>query len=253
MQEEKANFYDQLITAVPRVQPLDIAYLQYLIDHPFKSFKDRISLETVEVEGEQKYYLRLTKLDTWPANVTFNFCIASRIPIEYPGFIKSWGKAVANGVHPGLAFLVVSRICWVGWGIPTKEPKGNNPWNWKLDTLQCPGGHFWFDSVANWENVLSGKMVAEKFAKPYKGKPNGCRPSNVIWGMESRDNKLVGMTLSELSNLYGLPMYEPGLDLKANVETFEIIIKNDDDDDDPDWLDDEEIIDVDILDEDFDD
>lgn len=242
MQYHKPGYYDHLITAVPRDQPLDLAYISWLIDGPFRAFRDRISLESIEVDGQQKYYLRCTKLDTWPANVIYNFCIATRFPIEYAYMLPFWGKLTAAGVNESLAFLVAVRIGYGGDYYEDQGPKfpEGDPWEWKLTQIGCPTGHFWFDPTSAWKTLLFGEPLVKEFTDSYKKNPRGSRPTNRIWGTIDRQDGqgLVGKTVKELSDLFGFTKAGEKSTIEQIVESY-IPVEPVDEDDIADMLDDD--------------
>ena len=257
------GLYDQLMTAVPCDSDLDLSYITYLIDGPFRAFRDRISLETIEVQGpagddQKKYYLHCTKLDTWPANVLYNFCIASRTPIEFDFIVKAWGQLVSAKVDEALAFQVASRLAFRYKGNSYRSDRPvplGDPWDWKLDVINCPMGHFWFDPTANWKNIMDGTPVLEMFTNNYKDNTEDCTPCNVIWGMSDPETtkKLVGKTVKELSQHFGLIPSDEEVKAKSDKDQYleklkiqiaemqEAEVEDDDDFDfDDDWPDDAE-------------
>lgn len=260
MRYHSGKLYDQLITGVPRDNPLDLAYITFLIEGPFRSFQDRISLETIEIEGVHKFYLRCTKLDTWPANVIYNFCIATRVPVEFSAILPLWGKMVEAGVNQSLAFLVASRVYKRGEKTLDPADFSPDPWEWKLDSLYCPNsGHFWFDPTSGWEPILLGEPLINAFTANYKANPAGCTPCNSIWGKvkpTDRD-RLSHKTVKQLSDHFGFTKSDnPCAEVKISVDEFvpahddffdDIIVDDFDDDDDDDDFDDDddEIFDVD--------
>jgi hypothetical protein len=231
MQYHERGVYDHLITGVPFAQDLDLEYIQFLINGPFRQFKDRIHLES----EDDKFYLHCDKLDTWPSNALFNFCIATRTPIEYPDMIITWGKMVAAGVDQSLAMLLASRMTYKGEGYYEYKAiklEDTSPWSWKLRTIHCPTGHFWFDPVSSWKTLLNGEPEVKAFTANYKDAPKACRPTNVIWGKSDRDEAhlLVGKTVKEISDHFGLTPGEGKSTIEQMVENF--VHLDDDDDDD---------------------
>jgi len=196
MYDHDSFVYDQLITAVTSSRPIDIEFLKYLIHGPYHQFNDRISIETID----EDYFIRCRDLSTWPANVLYNFCIATRVPIEFPHFIDDWWKLNRADVDPGLAFLIVCRNTYGNHRVPP------DPWSWKLTDLYCPGGHFPFDAVSRWDTWIKGVPLLKSYSANFKDNPSGVTPSNTIWGKETPEaaNALVGKTVKELSEHFGL-------------------------------------------------
>lgn len=196
----EANTYDQLLTAVPCDQALDLAYITFLIDGPFRAFRDRIFLE----QHEDKYYLRCDKLDTWPANVLFNFCIATRTPIEFPHVVKAWGQLAQAGVNEALAIILASKFTFLklgsGYNRKRDVPEGD-PWDWKLDQFEGPLGHFWFDPVSKWTTLINGLPLIAEYSRDYRSRPPEVTPTNKIWGLAEKDVLLsmIGLTVREIT------------------------------------------------------
>lgn len=246
MSRHSSKVYDNIITAVPRDGEYELKYIQWLIDGPFRTFKDRIFLETfVDKKGITSYYLRCTKLDTWPANVLYNFCIATRSPIEYPWMFEAWSKMVDAGVNPAIAMLFACRSKPRSYYLAYDYGNGD-PWDWKLSNFDCPYGHFWFDNTADWSTVINGEPLIQEFRKNFKDHPTSVCPANVIWGTITQDDslKMVGKTVKELSDRFIQAKPEPALfipddNFKPNLEDEYGEDEFDDDDDDDDFFDDE--------------
>ena len=154
----KKGTYDTLVTAVPHRDKAAIAYLKMLITGPFKSMADLISLATHEGE----YYLRCDRLGLWPANVLYNFCIATRVPIEFRKQLDAWYGNVQEGAHPILAFLLQF--------FPFTNGRRHT-------TVYA--NHLWFDSDCDWLNIINGTWQSS--ALDYKSEPAAVRPCNSIW------------------------------------------------------------------------
>jgi hypothetical protein len=201
--------WDDLITAVPKSDPVSIAYLRMLINGPFKSFSDLIALKHVShkskikdmekdaivVKTVRNYYLHCANLCDWPANVLYNFCIASRIPIEKPEYLDPWSKGVEIGFDPVLAFL----LTWSANGKDFVDPR---PFPWM--------GHLWIDPSADWKRVLSGDMT--KMSGSFKEHPTAATPSNCIWGNSKEYKKIMHMSAEKVSALFGLKIEPPAAD-----------------------------------------
>ena len=174
--------YDELLTAVPYSDELYLDYIKGLIDGPFRQWKDLINLK----QRDKHYYLHVTGLDTFPAKALYNFCIATRAPIEFPDNVKRWKQLVDLGMDPGLAFLVSAR------NLTSNTPM----WTSKMTSLTVPSaGHWWFNSNSDWSPLINGKPEIDQKIS-YKIGPSYCTPTNVIWGNVGRE---FGLTLCKIS------------------------------------------------------
>lgn len=186
--------FDQSVTLVTDPTPIGLRYIKFLTDVVFQPYKQYISLE--ELDGV--YYVRMTDLDKWPANVLFNFCIATRTPLEFPEIIDAWERLLTAGVPETIAFMVAASH---------KEgpPKGD-PWTWKLSyyeylgSITLPSGHFWFDATSDWGLIYHGTPLAIAGVPSFKEEPSRVRPCNIIWGQMTRETfkVLISKTVKEL-------------------------------------------------------
>lgn len=191
--------HDHLITGVPKSSDLDIRYIQFLIDGPFRAFSDNIALEKLD----KNYFLRCTNLSKWPSNVIYNFCVASRVPIEHSSMLEPWKTLLDEGYDPTLAFLVAQ----------CQDPNIssiNNMWYKKPNAISYRNfNHFWFDPGSNWANIINGEMDPKGVSKGfYKVSPEKCRPCNSIWGTWTQEQraKINKLTIDELSDFFELPI-----------------------------------------------
>lgn len=153
--------HDHLVTAVPKDSKISLKYLRMLINGPFKAFSDLIEL----VETKDGHYLQCNELKRWPAPVLFNFCIATRVPIEFPKQLEGWASLREEGYPEVLAFLL-SRSTG---GEKFKNVRG------------FPDhGHYWFDASADWKKIISGDP--DLTGLNYHTSPTSITPTNVIWG-----------------------------------------------------------------------
>lgn len=182
--------FDHLVTAVPKPDELAIAYQQMLINGPFRAFSDLIGLHCI---GDN-YYLLCSNLGKWPANVLYNFCIASRVPIERPQFLPYWKELVDQGFEKTLAFLLSYSTNGKPWS------KGNG-----REYPVC--NHLWLDTASDWKNILSGEMI--RMNPPFKEYPKGCEPCNVIWSTSTDYRKIWNMSNEEVSEFFNLPIEIP--------------------------------------------
>lgn len=187
MRYYEPGLWDEMLAAVPNSTHLGVGYIKWLIDRPFYAFRDYISLQRMPESGE--YFLHITGLDKFPANALFNFCIASRMPIECPQILDMWSKIMALGFDHTLAFLIAGMAKPVD--TVTLESK-----------LECFGplhtGHWWYDMTSDWGLILSGSPT--KLSDPYKDSPTGCTPCNRIWGFKDANvtYDLFDLTLAEI-------------------------------------------------------
>jgi hypothetical protein len=178
--------WDELITAVPKSDDLSLEYLRMIIRGPFKSMSHLIKLDKVD----NNYYLHCMSLDKWPANVLFNFCIASRVPIEFSGLLKPWAKRCEEGYDPVLAYLLT-----YSYGYPQKTTRSFH--------FGRPG-HLWFDPGSDWQNILNGTF--QNVSDSYKTSPSDCCPSNIIWGYNKDSVKFQSMSDEQIAEFYKKPI-----------------------------------------------
>lgn len=190
MKHVDANTYDRLITAVPKAEPNDLAYLSMLINGPFRCMSDLIHL--IQDAERELWYLECTDLDKWPADVLYNFCIASRAPIEWSHLLDYWAKLVAIGYDPTLAFLISQSNSG-------KEFAGERAWNFNH--------HMWFDASSDWRLILKGEP--KHTAHSFKSKPSACVPCNRIWGSSVDYVKLITATDKEIAQFFDIEPVMP--------------------------------------------
>jgi hypothetical protein len=180
--------FDHLVTAVPKTSEVSLDYLRMLIRGPFRAYSHLIHLK----QSGDKYYFQCDNLAEWPANVLYNFCIATRIPIEHEGYLTPWKKLCDDGYDSTLAFLLAWR-----------------------DNLNAPGvkgyanqNHLWVDTSSDWSLVVSGQMV--KTSTSFKDKPLATRPTNCIWGYcPDAARELAKMSPVEIAAKLNLPIVKP--------------------------------------------
>jgi hypothetical protein len=209
MQYHDSNLYDCLVTAVPKKDPLSIKYQEFLINGPFRAYSDKITLESIKLteKSDLEYYIKVTDLDKWPSNVVYNYCIATRVPIEHDELLKPWDKLCEVGVDPTLAFMIV--VGNHAWG--QKKPLNDlSILQTKLmDVGSVSRNHFWYDVTADWNLLLSGEMAEDGVSKlNFKESPATCRPTNRIWG-RNPNRALIGLTVLELMERFGRPLNVP--------------------------------------------
>lgn len=180
------GLYDQLLTAMPHTDPVSMAYLNWLVEGPFRRFADRIHYR--KVDG--LWYIHVDLAD-FPANVMYNFCIATRGPIEWKALLTTWDKLIQAGVSRELAFLCARFVsCYTRSGddmLSSYQPDNLGPLDWQLKYDFNDTGHIWLDFNSDWGRVISGNPDPTTFKDPYKVDNTGCRPTNRIWGYGSRE------------------------------------------------------------------
>lgn len=145
-----------------------VEYCTHLINGPFSKYKEWIKIE----KFEQNHYILLTGLDEFPANALFNFCIATRAPIEFPNTIRSWLNLRSFGMPANLALVIA------GLTEPSDVITGLDE---KANFVGTPNAnHWWFDNGSRWDQLLNG--IPHALAAPYNSKSKRCTPTNVIWG-----------------------------------------------------------------------
>lgn len=182
---------DEMITAVPKSDDLSLEYLRMLVRGPFRSMSDLIKLDKLG----SNYFLHLTSLDKWPANVLMNFCIASRIPIEFHYLLSSWSERCEKGFNPTLAWLLTYSY-GTKYGTETQFAE-------RTFDMARPG-HMWLDPSSDWKNLLCGTFV--EVSKPYKTHPYDIRPTNSIWGHCNDYQQLCKMTDEQIAEFYSTPI-----------------------------------------------
>lgn len=192
--------YDHLVTAVPKSDKVSLSYLRMLIHGPFRAMSDLIHL----VLTKDGCYLQCSDLKRWPAPVLFNFCVASRVPIEFQNILDLWVDLLEDGYPDTLAFLL-------------SHSTGGQPF--KAYRQYPQHGHFWFDPSSDWRLILDGKP--DLSGPNYHQHPGEITPSNVIWG-KSYDYEVV-RKLDDLkaAEFYGFkhpPKKEP---IKRSVQLNE--------------------------------
>lgn len=185
--------FDEMLTAVPNSSEPSINYIKCLIDGPFRQFKDQINVN----QRDKDYYVHVTDLGIFPASILYNFCIATRAPIEFGESVSRWQKLVDMGVDPNLALLISARNLISKSGLYTNNPT----WDCVMSNLLTPStGHWWFNHNSAWDTVIVGKLPIMHPRYSYKQAPKSCAPTNYIWGDLDRElgRKLTTMTIKEM-------------------------------------------------------
>lgn len=187
--------FDEMVTAVPKSDELSLEYLRMLIRGPFRSMSDLIKIDRIK----NNYYLHIMELGKWPANVLMNFCIASRIPIEFGYLLSPWAKRCEAGFDPTLAFLLT-----YSYGCKnTLYGVADEQFDYRSFSV-ARSGHMWLDPASKWMNILTG--MPEKVSKPFKTHPGDSRPTNLIWGHCNDHQQLREMTDEQIADFYTQPL-----------------------------------------------
>lgn len=158
----KANVYDQMITSCPVVHE---KFHNWLMTELFGEWSDHFHLEFYG--KTKKPYIRISDLATIPANVLYNFCIASRIPLEFPKTTQFWEEMVSvRGLHPGFA-LAICRMHI------EKGALANNETNWN---------HWPIDTTCSLYPLTTYKVDPNTLTEMFKAHPTQVTPTNRIWG-----------------------------------------------------------------------
>jgi hypothetical protein len=179
--------FDHLITAAPKVDEISLAYLRMLISGPFRSVSDLIAIE----QYEDKFYINCSNLSKWPANVLYNFCIATRTPIEFSMLLPRWHDLVQEGYNETLAFLLSASTF-------------GSKFEYNRSMLQSRYGHMWLDEATCWAKVISGSM--SRITSDFKTSPGACKPCNIIWTGSQSMERFRKMSDKDISEALGLPI-----------------------------------------------
>lgn len=207
------NLWDVCLTACPNTDEISLAYIRMLINGPFRAFSDSISIETVD----KNHYIKIDNLDTIPGNVVYNFCIATRIPIEHRFFLDPFADFLGRGVNPTLAFLLSYQVS-IQAGVKGQEGPTALRANYNSN-------HMWYDSTSLWSNLLKGEMDQKVFSPPYKKSPTDGRPCNNIWPKYNRfsgkvEFKPENLTVEEICEYFELPIALPKASPKKRRKKF---------------------------------
>lgn len=176
--------YDQIVTSFKAKTNRDYRFFCFLKEHLFRQWRDHIHLEFCD----DKPYLRISGLDTVPANVVYNICICSRMIIEFRQHVKRWDRLTRKlGYNPGFAFAVCTSDA--DWKDPDKAI---------TDPFYAYGGNTWhspFDITVDVRRMMNGDPTA--LSVPYKTDKSKCTPCNAQWGATQDLKGLVGKTLLE--------------------------------------------------------
>lgn len=180
--------HQELITAVPVQTEASLKYIRALINGPFREWFSYIDL-CVYQDGN--HYIHMTDLDKIPSPVVYNFCIATRVPIEYYDVVENFCRLVSEfDVDERVALCISARVLDKNFDLDTK-----------LEEMTVPSdGHFWFDHTSSWRTIIEGQLKLDGY-ESYKKAPHKCRPCNIIWGKDTKDTlqRYCEMTIGELA------------------------------------------------------
>jgi len=171
----RRNYWQGLITAYPVKKDLDLEFFQELLVPLYSNWSSCINLKS----KDGHYYIEVTDLDKVPANALYNFCIASRIPIEFRTNLILWDKLRKSGLTSRQAFASCKCI------LPASTPIS------KLLDVEVLAPFDW-TSFGHWPFYISAKLDRLTKTGPsdlsvsYYESPGASAPCNSIWG-ESQD------------------------------------------------------------------
>lgn len=184
-----------LITACPfKFDSPSMNFVRWLIDGPFQQWKSNFILQKLKDD----YYLHIKDLKSVPANVMYNFVIASRRPIELPFIYDHWENLVQNGVDPALA-AIISECTSIN-NLSVEEIDFDNT------TLLVTGihfpGHQWFTASVDYLRIKNANPNNELFQESYPAL-GYCVPADSIWngglGQADRNYTLIqGKTINQI-------------------------------------------------------
>lgn len=181
---------DGMLTAFNKQDEQSIQFTKDGIRLFFSQYADRIEWK----QHNDLWYIKVNKLDTWPANVLYSFCILTRQAFEFPPVVKNYFKFLEAGLPDGLAFLLSYR----DW-----DEKGDDPLKWKWDDDNHCGlnaNHFFFYSHSDWVQMLEGRLINESVS--FKDNPMRCTPASVIFGKSDQDDNLIDKTVQQVWDYY---------------------------------------------------
>lgn len=136
--------------------------MDFLINKLYGKWSDHLHVETDPITGEQ--YLRISDLATMPANVLYNFCISSRLPMEFPNTVQHWAEMVDRGINPGVAL----GVCRIG---VMKDRYGG---------METNTNHWPVDNTSDLK--LLATYTPKDVSLNFKNCPGAVTPCNVLWG-----------------------------------------------------------------------
>jgi hypothetical protein len=175
--------YDCLITSYPiKDNVLDTNYFNFLIAHPYKQWANSITLCRTK---DDKPYIRVNNLSEIPANVLYNFCIATRLIVEFRDELETWRHFIGIGCHPvfafALALLVDEKVTLDDVVASLASDENHKPIDKSLSLTTLFG---------NPSNLSKSYTVAS----------DSCTPTNIIWGKDKDFRSLVGKSIREFAS-----------------------------------------------------
>ena len=179
---------ESIVTAAPILDDKTLEYYLMIMSGPFRTYSEYIEL----LQKDGKFYFELYNLKDWPAKALYNFCIATRFPLEFSPIYKDWQKRLENGCDPVLG-LLLARLR-------------------NASQQQLNFNHIWWDNSSSWEAILKGEMqflsANHAFSLSqvsFAENPMACTPCNGIWGLDKR-LPFTGMTDEDIGELFDLPV-----------------------------------------------
>lgn len=195
---------NQIITSYPKQSEIDVSWFDCLIRYPFKKIADKVSLEETNTG---KLYVHIRDVKKIPKQVVYNFCIATRVPVEWGHYyFKEWSALGQAGVNPMLAFLLSSSRL---------DTSKTDPLDWVLKKRVGYGWHFPFENRSCWFKIITGEYEITR--------STSCIPCNEIWGNDPTEKVtfLHNLTVRQICEKLDQPI-NPDPDFpKYEGETYE--------------------------------
>ena len=139
-----------------------IAWLLSPTESPWRSLLQEGFHTVDDGSGNLKgFYFDQEQLLKFPFLLFKNFCIAARIPYEYPAHVKVWYQAVQEGVSGSDALILASMLSWKTKLVVDSSRAGGHHWPIR-PVGNGDGGYFDYN---RWTNADP---------RPHYQNPNGC-------------------------------------------------------------------------------
>lgn len=182
------DYYDQMITSYPKD---DEFFFDFIKNTLYRKWSEHFHRE-IDPETE-KPYIRVTGLDTLPANVLQNFCIASRMPVEFPQDILRMKTLISAGLHPVIAFALRQARA-------IDKVTANTNIDQRIEVISLFQDHSPITNTSSLRRLVS--CDPHLLSGPYKSNPKSVTPTNCIWGETEDLRKLKGKTIREFWNTW---------------------------------------------------
>lgn len=191
--DASVSFSQIMRTTLPGYSEETEAYFSWILgkDSPWKEClpKTGYILDGVDVNSKEfmlEYGFVFWHIDTLPSNVQHQFLVASRMPKEWPDFVKIWHGLVKHGMTETFAFAFVTLWNHHNESFDSGSSAryrdffsrdhvrvtNKNMYDFPLDMFSCDEEYFL--------NFLNHKMVGTR-NKPYAEDPM-YKPVNALWG-----------------------------------------------------------------------